>query len=189
MLDNKILIVELDDTDDLPRTMTGVVAAHFMTKYNRPCLLGRRNNDGELRGSLRGSTNFKEVPSAKEFLEASKLIECMGHNNACGFCFKLSNLSKLLTYINSSLPETLSNCYLVDYVLDSSEYISDIALQLGGAEDLWGNGVDEVHVIIEDIPLEPEKLFIMGADKSSAKFEYNGITYIRFKDEQFIQNI
>lgn len=73
--DNNILIVELDEHDDIPSEMSGLIAMAIVNKYNKPCLIVRRNSDGLLQGSARNNENFSYLPSLKEYLEQSGYFE------------------------------------------------------------------------------------------------------------------
>lgn len=75
LLDNKIIVVELKDEDKIPQELTGLLAQQVVTKYGRPCLIGRENSEGYLRGSLRGNEYFSEVPDLKKFLLKSELMD------------------------------------------------------------------------------------------------------------------
>lgn len=75
LLSDKILIVETYESDNIPQELRGVICAQFVTKYGRPCAIVAKNEEGYLRGSLRGNAAFSEVPNFKAFLEDSKLTE------------------------------------------------------------------------------------------------------------------
>lgn len=75
LLDNKIIIAEIYEEDNIPQELTGLLATHFVNKYNRPCIIVRKNDEGFLRGSIRGNDTFEEVPDLKEFLEKSGVTE------------------------------------------------------------------------------------------------------------------
>ena len=75
LLDNKIIIAEIYEEDKIPQELTGLLATHFVNKYNRPCIIVRRNDEGFLRGSIRGNDTFEEIPDLKEFLENSGVTE------------------------------------------------------------------------------------------------------------------
>ena len=70
---NKLLIVELDDDDDYPQEVNGLVAMKLASKYNLPTLLGRTNEDGEIKGSIRGMNN-SELTSLRDFLLKSNCV-------------------------------------------------------------------------------------------------------------------
>ena len=75
LLDNKILIIQVDDKDNIPQELRGLICAQFVNRYRRPCAIVARNSEGYLRGSIRGNDSFEEVPDFKRFLEESKLVE------------------------------------------------------------------------------------------------------------------
>lgn len=74
LLQNNILLVEVDQSDEIPQEMTGLVAMAMVSKYHKPCMIGRRNNRNEIQGSIRSDGNFAGLPSFKQFLEESKLL-------------------------------------------------------------------------------------------------------------------
>ena len=71
---NNVIIIEIDDSDDIPQEMTGLIAMAVVSKYGKPCMIGRSNSRGELQGSIRSNSNFEGLPSFKKFLEDSNLM-------------------------------------------------------------------------------------------------------------------
>ena len=57
--------------DNIPQELRGLIAAQFTNKYHRPAMIGKVNDEGYFRGSLRGSESFAEVPDFKAFLDKS----------------------------------------------------------------------------------------------------------------------
>lgn len=79
LLEHKIILIEIFDEDNIPQELTGLLATQFVNKYGRPCMIVRRNNEGFLRGSMRGSENFDEVPNLQKFLLDSNVMDyCEG---------------------------------------------------------------------------------------------------------------
>lgn len=72
---NNVIVVEVEPEDNIPQELTGLIAMAVVSKYNKPCLIVRRNSEGFLRGSGRNNENFQELPNLKEFLETSKYFE------------------------------------------------------------------------------------------------------------------
>ena len=71
-------LYELDvgyDEDDIPQELRGLIAAQFVNKYHRPTMIGKTNEEGFFRGSIRGNDSFEEVPDFKKFLNESELME------------------------------------------------------------------------------------------------------------------
>ena len=186
---NNIIIVELDQNDNVPQELTGLVAMAIVNKYNKPCMIGRRNENNDINGSIRSSGNFAGLPSFKEFLENSGLINyAAGHDNAAGFGFKEINKEKLLEYSNTKLDENdFAKCYTVDYVLDANEDNTELLTALASHPEFFGNHIDEIKIIIKNISFA--NIMVMGANKDSIKISYNGVDYVRFKDADFIDEV
>lgn len=190
LLQNNIIVVEIDDEDNIPQELSGLVAMAVVTKYHKPCLIARRNSKDVLQGSMRSDSNFAELPNFKEFLENSNYFNFVaGHNAAAGYSIDASKLNSFLNYSNTTLSEeSFKNCYLVDYIFKSQDSdLIPVGLQLAGHPEFFGNGIDEVKIVIEDISLA--NIMVMGADKSSIKISENGIDYVKFKDFDFIDEV
>ena len=186
--DNNIILVELDGSDNIPQELTGLIAMNVVSKYHKPVMIGRRNNRNEIQGSIRSDGNFAGLPSFKKFLEESGLVTyTAGHDNAAGWGLRGEKLDALIEYANKKLKaEDFENCYLVDYVLDGSDYIGELLGAIAHPE-YFGNHIDEPTVVIQNIPLM--NVMTMGTNKDSIKISYNGIDYVKFKDTKFIEEI
>lgn len=189
LADNNIIVVELDSSDNIPQELTGLIAMGIVNKYHKPVMLGRRNSNNEIQGSIRSDGNFAGLPSFKKFLEDSGLVTyTAGHDNAAGWGLNGDKLDALLNYANSKLKaEDFDTCYIVDYVLDGSEYNDELLGSIAAHPEFFGNHIDEPKIIIKNIPLM--NFTTMGADDSSAKIIYNDIAYVKFKDSQFIEDV
>ena len=187
--DNNIIIVELDGSDKVLPELTGLVAMNIVNKYHKPVMIGRRNNDNEIQGSIRSSGNFAGLPSFKKFLEDSGLVSyTAGHDNAAGWGLNGDKLDALINYANKKLKaEDFENCYVVDYILDGKDYNEDLLGALASHPEYFGNHIEEPTVIVKDIPLM--SIMAMGPNRDSMKITYNGIDYVKFKDEEFVELI
>ena len=187
--DNNIILVELDASDNIPSELTGLIAMNVVSKYHKPVMIGRRNNDNELQGSIRSDGNFAGLPSFKKFLEDSKLLNyTAGHDNACGWGLNGNRVDSLIDYANKHLSSAdFENCYLVDYILKASDYNDELIAALASHPEYFGNHIDEVRIVVEDIPLM--SILPMGTNKDSMKISYNDIDYVRFKDSDFVEQV
>ena len=152
-------------------------------------MIGRRNNNNEIQGSIRSDGNFAGLPSFKKFLEDSGLVNyTAGHDNAAGWGLNGNRLDALIDYANKKLKaEDFENCYLVDYVLDGSDYIDELLGSISAHPEYFGNHIEEPMLIIKNIPLM--NIMAMGANHDSMKISYNGIDYVKFKDSDFVDEI
>ena len=186
---NNIIFIEIEPEDNIQQELTGLVAMAIVNKYNKPVMIGRRNEKNEINGSIRSSGNFAGLQSFKEFLEESGLINyAAGHDNAAGFGINVTNEEKLLSYSNKVLDnDTFNKCYTVDYVLDANKNNLSLLTRLASHPELFGNHIEEIKVIIKNIELA--SIMTMGANKDSMKITYNGIDYVRFKDSEFVNEV
>ena len=191
LLDNKVLVIETFDEDEIPQELRGLICAQFVNKYHRPCAVVKRNSEGFLRGSIRGNDKFAAVPSFKKFLEDSGQVEYVqGHANSAGLSIHEDNLPALLDYANSKIDDAgLENVYEVDYIFDWTERYDSIILAVAGHPDLWGNDIEEPTLVIENIPFNGTDWQIMGTNKDSAKLYCNRTEFVRFKDVDFCQEV
>lgn len=189
LLQNNILFIELDDSDNIPQEMTGLVAMAIVSKYNRPCMIGRKNSQDEIQGSIRSNNNFAGIPSFKQFLENSGFMNYVaGHDAAAGFGIADKRVNQLMNFSNTNLKaEDFENCYIVDYVLDGNNNNVELLKTLASYPQFFGNHIDEVKIVIKNISLA--NIMAMGEGKTSMKISYNGVDYVRFKDESFVQDI
>lgn len=187
LLDNKILVIEVYDEDDIPQELRGLIAAQFVNKYHRPTMIGKTNEEGFFRGSIRGNDSFEEVPDFKKFLENSGCMEGVyGHKNAAGYSIPYNRISDLISYANTTISDQgLENIYDVDYIFNANENFTQLGFELAAAEDFWGNEIKEPTVVVEDIPLS--SVMVMGEKRDTTKISYGGLNYIRFKDTDFAQ--
>lgn len=185
--ENNIIIVELDGSDDIPQELTGLIAMNVVTKYRKPVMIGRRNNDNEIQGSIRSDGNFAGLPSFKKFLEDSGLVTyTAGHDNAAGWGLNGNKLDALLDYANKNLKaEDFENCYIVDYILDGSDYNEELLGSIALHPEYFGNHVDEVKVVIKNIPL----MNVLEMKSDSMRISYNNIDYVKFRDADFISKV
>lgn len=74
LLENKILCIVLDDTDTFPSELNGLLAMRLSAKYHHPTMVVRENDQGYLRGSMRGLSNNK-FSNFKDYLQSTGLFE------------------------------------------------------------------------------------------------------------------
>lgn len=110
------------------------------------------------------------------------------HDNACGWGLNGNKIDSLIEYANTHLSAAdFENCYLVDYILKASEYNDELLASLASHPEFFGNHIDEVKIVVEDIPLM--SIMPMGANKDSMKISYNNVDYVRFKDSDFVEEV
>ena len=192
LLDNKVLFVELEDEDDFPQEVNGLVAMKLSAHHKHPTLLGRLNSEGDIKGSIRGLNN-SDMGSFRDMLLGSGLFEYVsGHDGAAGFSIPKKNIDKLMEYSNSILADVNFNedYYDVNFVRFAADKdIPDIILELGGRPDIWGQNNKEPYIYVSDINLKKSDIQVIGARKDTLKFEKFGVTYIKFFAKELIAEL
>ena len=191
LLSNKILFVRLDDDDDFPAVLNGLVAMQLAAKYKRPTVVARLNKEGYCRGSIRGLNN-SELKDFKGFLNETGMFEYVeGHANAAGCSIKNSDLGNFHNYANENLSEIDFNTdvYDVNFIFDSKTDLYDFAFEIDSISDTFGQTNEEPLVVIENIKIHKDELSIIGANKDTVKIQSNGIVIMLFKAEEFLSTI
>lgn len=192
LLDNKVLFVELEDEDDFPQEVNGLVAMKLSAHHKHPTLLGRLNSEGDIKGSIRGLNN-SDMGSFRDMLLGSGLFEYVsGHDGAAGFSIPKKNIDKLMEYSNSILSDVNFNedYYDVNFVRYAADKdIPELILDLGKRPDIWGQNNKEPYIYISDINLKKSDIQIIGARKDTVKFEKFGVVYIKFFAKDLIAEL
>ena len=192
LLINKVLFVELDDDDDFPSTLNGLLATRLTNKYSRPAIVARANDDGYIRGSAR-AIKTENMDSFKQYLEESEMFEyVLGHPLAFGCSISSYNLDKFFSYSNNSLKdvELGEKCYSVNFIRDAMDNdIDNLIRDVGEYGYIWSNQNDEPILYIDNIILSTNEIQIIGTNRDTVKFTKNGITYIKFKANELIDEL
>lgn len=192
LLENKILFVRLDDDDDFPAELNGLVAMQLSVKYKRPTIVARLNDEGYIRGSSRGLNN-SELESFKKYMDSTGLFEyTAGHDNACGISILNSNLSKLHEIANHDLANYNfgDGFYEVNFERQAlSEDLGALIEDLARYKHIWSQGNDEPLIYIRDLHLSKKDIQIMGKNKDTIKITKNGIVYIKFFAKDIIEEL
>ena len=192
LLINKVLFVELDDDDDFPSTLNGLLATRLTNKYSRPAIVARANDDGYIRGSAR-AIKTENMDSFKQYLEESEMFEyVLGHPLAFGCSISNYNLDKFFSYSNDSLKdvELGEKCYSVNFIRDAMDNdIDNLIRDVGEYGYIWSNQNDEPILYIDNIILSTNEIQIIGTNRDTVKFTKNGITYIKFKANELIDEL
>lgn len=192
LLDNKVLFVRLEEDDQFPAVLNGLVAMQLSAKFKKPTIVARLNNEGYDRGSMRG-LNQSELVSFKDFLEQSGYFEYVsGHDNAAGASIRDKDLADFHKYANEALKDIDfgENVYDVNFIrMAADKDIADIILDLDQYRYLYGQNIDEPLIYISDINLTKNDIQIIGKNADTVKFEKFGITYIKFHAKDLINKL
>ena len=192
LLENQILFIRLDETDKFPSELNGLIAMQLSQQYKRPTIVARLNDEGYIRGSIRGLSN-SELTSFKNYLDSTGLCEYVqGHDNAAGISIAAANLSRL---------HELANVQLAQYHLDDSYYevefvrqaladdLPDLIEDISNYKDIWSQNNDEPLIYVKDLHFNSSDVQVMGKNKDTIKIVKNGVAYMKFFAKDMIEEL
>ena len=192
LLENRILFVRLDDTEQSPAELNGLLANQLAQKYHHPTIIARLNDEGYVRGSARGLSNT-ELVSFKDYLNSTGLFEyTAGHDNAFGISIKNVDLDRLHELANHDLAQYDfgDSYYEVDFSrMALSNDIEDIINNLDQYKAVWSQNCGEPIIYVHGIRIKKDDVQIMGKNANTVKFIKNGITYIKFFANDLLDEI
>lgn len=182
---DKVMFINVSDI--LGETLTGLVAIKIAEKYNRPCLLLRRQKvreDGSLYygGSCRNFDN-SPIESLKDFLDSTGTFEFVqGHDNAAGISIPRENVTKSIELCNERLADVdFQKCFNVDFDINASDLSVGFIKAIDEMKDIFGQGIKEPLVHIKNIPIWSENFFVMGKNSNSWKvINDEGYAFVKF---------
>lgn len=169
---NKVILFA---SEDVHRTYSGLLAGKIKDKFgNKPTIIGHIE-DGVMTGSLRS-----DIPLRTILDECKYTLWAQGHEGQCGVSINEDNISNLIEYLNSiDLPKP-SNQVVVKSL--SAKSIKDEYFNLfNGYEELWNsNSLPKPIFHIKNITINTKDINIIGRNKRTLKFRFNGVDYIIF---------
>ena len=192
LLDNRILFVRLEDDDDLPSELNGLLAMKLAAKYKKPTIVARLNPEGYDRGSIRNVSNCA-LTDLKQFLTESGYFEYVqGHANAAGCSILDKDLRAFHEYANEALStiDFGEGVYDVNFVRAAADPdLEDLVFDLAKYEDTWGQGNPQALVFVRDLNITKDEYQIMGKNKDTLKITKFGVAYMKFFAKDLIQQL
>ena len=192
LLDNKILVIQLDQSMAIEKTLTGLIANQLMAKYQRPVLLLNKvvSDDGVIswEGSGRGYDKSK-FDNLREFLNQSNLVMyAEGHANALGVGIYDIVFDSFIDYSNEALAAfDFTPCYKVDFIFNANNFNGKDILDIAELKPIWGQNIDECKVALEDVKVSKNNITLMGLEKGKPTLRIvlpNKTSLIKFKSSQ-----
>lgn len=205
LLENKILAIKLKPEEAVNKNLTGLIANQLMAKYQRPVLLLNQcggteyaiNNKGvkliefNIPITWEGSgRNYDKsaFDNLREFLNKSGLVMyAEGHPNALGVGIADDKFESFISYSNEKLANfDFTPNYKVDYIFNHNDMNVKDILDLANLKSIWGQGVEEPLIAIENIKVHTDNIQLMSVDKNpTLKITLpNGMSLIKFKSSK-----
>ena len=184
LLSHKLLIIQVEDVD---KNLTGLIANELASKYQRPTLLlnKRINEEGVVswEGSGRNYSNSPIESFRELLLETGYAMYSEGHGSAFGFGVLDSDFDKLVQHTDELLADfDFSPCYTVDKIFYSGNFNPNIILKIAELKAIWGQGLEEPLIALEQLNLNGCRIDLMSRDKNpTLKLTLpNGMSLIKF---------
>lgn len=165
--DDKVMILETKDTP-----YTGLVANKLRDYYGKPVLLVHKDNN-EYIGSCRSYTDM-----LTPLRNSGLMTICAGHNEAFGVGFMESDLKALKDKCEAFDIDEAPTDVVQSYTPNAIP--NRLFTEFDGMDDLWGEGISEPLFYIHNIQINSNNIRVMGKNKTTIKFNVNGIDYIKF---------
>ena len=192
LLENKILAIRLDPKYAVDKNLTGLIANGLLETYCRPILiLYQVKEDGKIKwqGSGRGYDKAN-LGSLRDLLERSGLVDyAQGHAQAFGVSIPEENYDKLVQYVNEAYKDfDCTPIYSVDLIWNGEKQLSSQAFaEIADEEKIWGKGVEDPLIAIENLRIYGKQLRLFGLDKGKPTLNIqldDGSSLVKFKSSE-----
>lgn len=192
LLDNEVLFIRLDEEDEFPSELNGLIAMQLSQRYKKPTIVARLNSSGFVKGSIRGLSN-SSLESFKDYLLSTGLFEYVqGHDNAAGCSIKNNDLRKFHETANKELANYNlgEKYYEVNFERRAMEKdLAELIFDLDGNRFIWSHKNFEPLIYVKDLYVESSDIQIMGKNKDTVKIFKNGISYMKFFAKDMIEEL
>lgn len=188
---NQILIVKLSSSHSVSKELTGLVATKIANDYQKPTLILNEtyDEDGALvwsgSGRIFSQSNFNFF---RRFLDESGFCRfAQGHEGAFGCAIADNMIVPFTNYANKELSDfDFTPKYYIDLAYDALTLTGDDILNLANYEYLWGQGVEEPFVMVDNIKVLKENIALLKGTTLKITLP-TGINMIKFgsSEEEF----
>ena len=181
-VNDKIVILESKIAE---AGLVGLSAMKLADTIKRPVIIVKaieKNGETILSGSCRNFDN-SPIPDFKDLILKTNAFEfCSGHGNAAGLAIKPENINwakeqftELLQSVDFDLPIPC------DFIIDIEELDINFIQTIDNNRWIWGTGIKEPKVAIENINIQRKDIKVQGKNYDSITFMIDDIKFVQFK--------
>ena len=189
------LIYYIDEENELPFELSGLIANRLVSSYKRPVLLLKHFHDYEdntmpdcWAGSMRSITaeGFEDPRSI--FNEMTGVREFAGHAEACGAKIFKDSFDGFLAEAYEKLDKIDfdNQLYTVEAVIPCRPFNETLG-KLFAQEDIWGSGIEKPLMMITDIDCIGAEY--MGKEGQHVKINTPKIDIVIFDDVDLVNRL
>lgn len=181
-LNDKIVFLESEIAQS---GLVGLSAMKLADTIKRPVIIVKeftRNGETLLSGSCRNYDN-SPIPDFKDLILQTDAFEmCQGHSNAAGVSIRPENVQFAKEQFEELLQgEDFDLPILCDFIIDIDDLDVGFIQDIDQAAWVWGTGVKEPKVAIENINFKRSDVTVQGKNFDSVAFMVNDIKFVMFK--------
>lgn len=164
--------------------LVGLSAMKLADTLKRPVIIVKEIvKDGEkiLSGSCR-NYDGSPIPNLKDLiLKTNSFIFCSGHGNAAGLAIKRENVEEAKNKFADLLSLVDFNPEIpCDFIFDIDEFDIGFIQIIDKYNWLWGTGIKEPKVAVENIEICRDDIHVQGKNFNSVSFMVNDIKFVQF---------
>lgn len=197
LLRYKVLVFLLNP-GQIDRNIAGLCANKIMAKYQRPtCVLTKceiyEGDEVDLPWEplktkkivYQGSARGYEKGGIEDFravcLSTNLVNYAQGHANAFGLSIDEDKIDSFLLSTDEILNEfTGEVTYRCDYVWEPCQIDTNVIMELGRWDTLWGKDMDEPLICVKNLRLNQDQITIYSKRGNTIRIEAEGISFIKF---------
>ena len=175
-------VIMLAAPDDVDPGIVGLSAMRIADWAGRPCIILKDQGNGLYAGSCRNCNN-SPVKDFKELINSTRLFEfAQGHSNACGCSILEENITEAYEALNDALENIeYDDTVYCDFILNAEDITGDFVLAIDQSKWLYGTGIEEPVIAVENVLVGLYDCAVMGANSDSISFVSGGLKYCKFK--------
>lgn len=186
--EDKVVILATEDGDS---GIVGLSCMKLADSVGRPCIIVKDIGDGKLAGSARNCRN-SIVKDFKELVSTTQIFDfAAGHSGAFGCQLNIDKLEEARKALNDALENyEYDDTIYCDFIIDAYDMDYEFIKTIDDHCWVWGQGVEEPTVAIENIEISADDCIIMGKNLDSVAFMHGGAKYCKFKcaeDDELLQ--
>lgn len=159
--------------DNKHKEYTGLIAAKFMSKYNKVAFVLRKPDPTSISGSFRSPVDILDL------INDSGCASARGHGQAAGFMCKASNLERFFDWFDNQDLSELSGEIPITAVLTPKQINNRLCKACEDYNDIWGHGVPEPTFYI-NAEIDETNVQVFEKRTTTVKITVNGIDFLLF---------
>ncbi len=164
--------------------LIGLSAMKLASDFKRPAIIVKeieRNGKKILAGSCRNFDGSPITDLKQLILLSNKFEFCSGHGNAAGLAIKAKNVKSAKEWFESYLQTVDFDIAIpCDFVLDADELSIAFIVDIDQHSWLWGTGLKEPKIAIENITITRSDINVQGKNFNSVAFLIGDVKFVQF---------